>query len=146
MEMSALQQKNYEIYITSSFPFALSTASIPAVVPYRFSVSSQFALSSGIHNPNHCNQFLCLIGDIENNIIINRHNSCISTLPGLSFILSELLRILSQGKDFSSIRSSCPAAFSGERRSNSLIAVYLACFLTTQEKYFYPRPTCIFRI
>ena len=49
---------------------------------------------------NHCNQFLCLIGDIENNIIINRHNSCISTLPGLSFILPELLRILSQGKDF----------------------------------------------
>jgi hypothetical protein len=29
---------------------------------------------------------------------------------------------------------------------HSLIAVYLACFLTTQEKYFYPRPTCIFRI
>ena len=26
------------------------------------------------------------------------------------------------------------------------LAVYLACFLTTQEKYFYPRPTCIFRI
>ena len=29
---------------------------------------------------------------------------------------------------------------------SALIAVYLACFLTTQEKYFYPRPTCIFRI
>ena len=43
-------------------------------------------ISSGIHNPNHCNQFLYLIGDIENSIIINRHNSCISTLPGLSFI------------------------------------------------------------
>ena len=28
---------------------------------------------------------------------------------------------------------------------HSLIAVYLACFLTTQEKYFYPRPICIFR-
>lgn len=62
-------------------------------------VCSDFYIS-GIHNPNHCNQFLCLIGDIENNIIINRHNSCISTLPGLSFILPELLRILSQGKDF----------------------------------------------
>ena len=29
MEMSALQHKNYEIYITSSFSFALSTASLP---------------------------------------------------------------------------------------------------------------------
>ena len=29
---------------------------------------------------------------------------------------------------------------------HSLIAVYLACFLTTHEKYFYFRPTCIFRI
>ena len=29
---------------------------------------------------------------------------------------------------------------------HSLIAVYFARFLTTQEKYFYPRPTCIFRI
>ena len=29
---------------------------------------------------------------------------------------------------------------------HSLIAFYLACFLTTQEEYFYPRPTCIFRI
>lgn len=47
MEMPASQHKNYGIYITSSFPFALSTASLPAVVPYRFSVSSQFALSSG---------------------------------------------------------------------------------------------------
>ena len=33
-----------------------------------------------------------------------------------------------------------------KRLLHSLIAVYLACFLTTQEKYFYPRPTCIFRI
>ena len=33
MEMSALQHKNHEIYITSSFPFTLSTASLPAVVP-----------------------------------------------------------------------------------------------------------------
>ena len=28
----------------------------------------------------------------------------------------------------------------------NLLAEDLACFLTTQEKYFYPRPTCIFRI
>ena len=33
-----------------------------------------------------------------------------------------------------------------KRLLHSLIAFYLACFLTTQEKYFYPRPTCIFRI
>ena len=28
----------------------------------------------------------------------------------------------------------------------NLLVEDLACFLTTQEKYFYPRPTCIFRI
>lgn len=33
-----------------------------------------------------------------------------------------------------------------KRLLHSLIAVYLACFLTTHEKYFYFRPTCIFRI
>jgi hypothetical protein len=77
-------------------------------------------ISSGINDPDYCNQFIGCIRNIKYYIIVYRYDSGIVALPGFSFIQSESLRVFSQRKDlfFNPIKLS--DGILGRRRSKAM--------------------------
>ena len=120
-----MQHKNYEIYITSSFPFVLSTASLPAGVPDTLAFISESFPFNEVRSAGRSASFL------------SGSASCVSSsMPIASFPFSPMFRrafstVRRSSFSLSSASSSYSVRLSSEILSVSTIMIFLSAFTTT---------------